>query len=388
MSRLLLCTTGDNKGVTLIEVIMAVIIAGILVTVALRSASTVSENGRIEETKSELESLAQAIAGNPETEHNGFRNDFGYVGDVGTLPPNLDALETNPGGYSSWRGPYIKKRFNQITNDLTTDAWGSAYTYNGITITSSGSGSDIVKQVATSENDLLRNTVSGNVYDLDGSPPGSVYKDSLVVSLTFPNGSGSYVTQGMYPDIGGFFTFDSIPIGTHSLLLRYLPNSDSLKRYVSVTPGSTVYNEYFMGNNYWYASSGSGGPGGSGLAYVSGTAQTYGGTCNGVQFDIENSSGSSISLTSVAISWSSPTSFYKDASIDGTTIFDNANPRNGSGTLINFSAITIPAGSSVTIDLGGFKQNTTGGPNVDISNTDFTVTFSDGSVITFNSGSC
>ena len=35
---------------------------------------------------------------------------------------------------------------------------------------------------------------SGNVVDMDGTPPGPIYDDSLLVRITYPNGSGGTIT--------------------------------------------------------------------------------------------------------------------------------------------------------------------------------------------------
>ena len=91
-------------GYTLIELVIVIIILGIITTVAMRSIKDTNQTARIEETKKELEQLAIAIAGNPDLISGGQRTDFGYVGDIGALPPNLDALVQNPGGYTTWKG--------------------------------------------------------------------------------------------------------------------------------------------------------------------------------------------------------------------------------------------------------------------------------------------
>jgi prepilin-type N-terminal cleavage/methylation domain-containing protein len=160
----------QEHGFTLIEVIIVVVIAGILVTVALRSAGMIANTARTEETKQELEALATAMIGNPELENNGVRSDFGYVGDVGAMPPNLDALYSNPGSYATWRGPYIDNEFTQKTDDYKKDAWDAAYAYGGVNITSHGSGSDIVRTLGKSTDDFTLNQVKGIVLDLDGTP--------------------------------------------------------------------------------------------------------------------------------------------------------------------------------------------------------------------------
>ncbi|MDZ4724100.1 MAG: type II secretion system protein [candidate division Zixibacteria bacterium] len=241
----------ENSGFTLVELVIAIVIAGILATVALRSGKTISDISRVEETKAELDALATAIAGNATLANNSVRTDFGYVGDVGALPANLDALYTNPGGYATWRGPYIPNRFSQVADDYKKDSWGVDYTFGSTTITSTGGGTSIVRKVAEASSDLTINRVTGILYDLDGTPPGSTYKDSITLRLTIPNGTGSTITKTKTPNAGGFFTFDSIPIGNHDLQVIYKPLNDTTSRFVTVTPKSTVYNEHAFSTNLW-----------------------------------------------------------------------------------------------------------------------------------------
>jgi len=242
----------SNDGFTMIDVIITIIIAGILAAVALRSVVKLTDTAKTEETKQELEELEYAIVGNPGIYNDDTKANFGYVGDVGAFPANLDALFTNPGGYASWNGPYVKRRLEQDATDYKVDAWGTGYTYaGGVTITSSGSGSDIVRKIGEATGDFTANGVDGIVLDLNGTPPGATYNDSVSVRLTVPNGSGSYTTMTTIPDNGGFFSFNSVPIGNHDLMVIYLPTSDTLKRFVSVLPKSREYGEYYLSANFW-----------------------------------------------------------------------------------------------------------------------------------------
>ena len=247
---------GNRSGLTLVEVVLVVVITGILATIALRSAGIVSNTAKVEETKQELDALAFAIVGNQELQNNGVRSDFGYVGDVGAMPPNLDALHSNPGSYSTWNGPYIENRFSQISDDFKKDAWGELYQYSaGVTITSTG-GPGISRKLANSVTDLLQNQVSGVVYDLDGTPPGDSYNDSVSVHLIVPDGAGGRTTRTTTPEAGGYFSFNSIPIGNHTLSVIYLPDSDTLKRFVTILPNSSIYSEYYLPSDVWADSSG------------------------------------------------------------------------------------------------------------------------------------
>ena len=48
---------------------------------------------------------------------------------------------------------------------------------------------------------------------------------------------------------------DSIPLGNHSLGIVKLPEADTLMRFVTVTPGSSTYQEYRLTVNVWYGGS-------------------------------------------------------------------------------------------------------------------------------------
>ncbi len=374
------------NGFTLVEVILVIIIAGILATVAMKSAGEVSETSRVEQTKQELDALSIAIVGNPQLESNGVRTDFGYVGDIGAMPPNLDALVSNPGGYSTWNGPYIKQRFSQISDDHRKDAWGADYAYTGgVNITSSGSGSDIVRKFGRSTDELLYNTVSGTVLGNAGSPPGITYRDSVFVRLIAPNGTGGLTIRTNYVGLDGYFSFDSLPIGNHDLELIYIPDDDTLRRFVSILPGSSPYSVYPLATSDWIAGSGGGGD----LTHVPGSDTTYGVQCRDISFWMTNTSATDVTISSITLTWSTPTAYYRSVIFNGTMVVDENNPHVGSGETATFSAAqTVIAGASVKMQVEIFKANPTGGANVDMSNTIFAVLLSDGTTFDMTSGSC
>jgi general secretion pathway protein G len=225
-------------GFTLIELVIVILLVGVLATIATHKMSTSIETAQYEQTKKELDQLARAIVGNPEVYVNGARTDFGYVGDVGALPPTLDALVQNPGGYATWDGPYMATSFE--SDGFKKDAWGVNYIYTDTLIRSTGSGSNIDKLFASNSADLLNNVVEGVVVDAGSAMPGAIYQDSLVIHLVYPDGSGSYTTASTNPDAKGNFSFPSVPIGAHMLNVIYSPDSDTVSYNVSVNPGNVV----------------------------------------------------------------------------------------------------------------------------------------------------
>lgn len=365
----------NDRGLTLIELVVVLVITGILVTVAMRSGVQITQTGRVEETRQELDALAFAIAGNPELQTNGARSDFGYVGDVGSLPSDLDALATNPGGYTTWRGPYIRNRFTQIADDYKRDAWGVLYAYSGTQITSSGSGDDIVRSIASSASEFTLNGVTGNIFDRDGTPPGPVYNSSISVRLQVPNGIGGIATKSRTPDPGGYFTFDSIPIGNHDLLISYTPSNDTIQRIVTVPPASNVHVECAFGSNYWTDD--------TTLTLVPGSDSVFGSpACTDIGFWLVNNTGSTKTITSIRVTWLSPTAYYKQIIWNGTVVFDlGGSPRGESGVTYALSpSAVILDGQKVKVSVLEFRQNNSGGGGgpVSMSANTISILLSDG----------
>ncbi len=384
--------TANVRGITMIEVVMVIVISAILVSVALKSVVTVTETGRVEETKQEMEQLDFAIQGNPDLENSGVRTDFGYVGDVGALPEGLDSLYNRPSGYTTWNGPYIERKFSQITNDFKEDAWGVSYSYNGgIEITSTGSGSNIVRKLANSADDLLSNGVTGIILDNDGAPPGSEC-DTVRIDLILPDGTGGILRDSTYPDASGYFSFESVPIGNHDLEIIYMPLDDTLRRFVSVLPNSVLYQEYFLTFRPWSEIT----PTSSCFEYVAGSASTIGAgsICDGIEFRVHNTCGVPKEINSITLVWSSPTAFYQYVVWDGKNVVARTSDRVASGETAVFSGGTnqgwADGGEIIEVSVELFRDTqASGSPDpVVMSSVDFTVTLSDGSTFTFNSGTC
>ncbi|MDD4051711.1 MAG: prepilin-type N-terminal cleavage/methylation domain-containing protein [candidate division Zixibacteria bacterium] len=234
-----------NRGFSLIELLIVIVVLGIMAAVATKSMTGSVESKRHNETEREMEILARAIVGDPGLAQNGRRCDFGYVGDVGAFPPNLQALVQNPGGYSTWRGPYLPPSFTQDSTGFKLDAWGASYAYSGgLTITSTGGGSTMTKLIADAANDYLRNRFAGIVKDAADSLPGIKYRDSVNIRLVVPDGSGGTLVKNIKPDASGTFALDSLPAGIHKLCVIFIPDADTLVRYITVLPRNKTGRPY------------------------------------------------------------------------------------------------------------------------------------------------
>lgn len=224
---------GDNNGFTLIEIVIVIIILGILAGVATMQFGSNINDAKFEATMSEMNALANAIVGNQMNSSNGTRTNFSYVGDIGSLPPNLDALYSNP-GFSTWNGPYMD---GPTLASIKTDEWGVNYIFQDTLIRSVGSGQNIDKVFALSTASLLSNRLDGRIIDASGNRPSLSYVDSVLIRLYFPDGTGGIASPFTNPDTKGQFSFTGIPIGMHTLEIIYLPENDTIQHSVSINPG-------------------------------------------------------------------------------------------------------------------------------------------------------
>lgn len=300
---------GSEKGMTLIELVMVIIIIGIISGVAMKTMESSIETGRIESTRTEMQALADAMVGKPDLMSNGSRIDFGYVGDVGSLPPDLDALVAAPSGFSTWKGPYISNNFVEASDDFKKDGWGVEYAYGGgLTITSSGSGSNLTKQLAADITDLTANSIRGTILDAESIPPGT-HSGEVDVIIEYPDGAGSMSMLTVNPSPSGNYSLAGLPMGNHTVTVVSTTTNDTVFSYVTVPPRSSVINNIRFGYALW---SGGGGPGGgSGVEYVAGSAITTNGGRD-VEFNITNNSGANITIDWLeAVYTHSPTAYYE-----------------------------------------------------------------------------
>ena len=124
----------DQRGFTLVELLIVVIILAVLSGIAVPSYMALRNRARVAATENEMKNIATAL------ELYNADNEAYPAGDINDLKAALEG--DGPDGAAG--GPYM-------ANVPTVDAWNSAYVYaiileadgGGYSLTSNGSGTDI-----------------------------------------------------------------------------------------------------------------------------------------------------------------------------------------------------------------------------------------------------
>lgn len=100
---------GKARGFTLLELLVVLAILGMIAAFAGPRIFKYLSSARADSARVQLENLGQGI-------------DL-YKLEVGTYPPDLEALVSQPAGGERWNGPYLKKPV------IPQDPWGNEYVY-------------------------------------------------------------------------------------------------------------------------------------------------------------------------------------------------------------------------------------------------------------------
>lgn len=387
----------SNRGFTLLELSVSIGIISLLVSGTVFLVSLEVDTARQSETIGKLLTLKRAIVGDPRIVTKESRTDFGYMGDMGSLPAQLSDLwirGTKPVfSYDNakrtgagWAGPYMEVGPLEFSNELTLDAWGNPIQYLVQTGTSSvtgqeyrarifsygpdgtaGGGDDITSEIYTTE---ILSTVVSYVRDSSGNP-----MPNVPIKMNYP-ANGVLITASTSSGADGSYSFSGIPTGSRS---------------VTIEPK---------------------------LVYSEGSGVTTGGGDNVEFVMISFTCGTITSATATF----DTTAFYKKFLVGNNTVFNNATNLAGSGELVTFSsAIDISwsgcggggtglsqvfpariqsaftqlpdqdigagasAGKSFRMKMNLFETLENGtGTSVNMTGTSISVTFSNGSVATFS----
>ena len=369
----------SRKGFTLVEVIVILVVLSILAAMAVPVALRIFERTAEDTTREEMNNLKKALLGDPQKLQTSFRNDFGFLGDIGCLPttafpaaPALDRLSTQgtyPGwtfdsakqAGAGWKGPYITGAPGE---EFTKDQLGNSYVYTPAggacpltaTLASNGpdglpsTADDITTSIVANETTA---TIRGTVKNTSGAGLGSV-----PVELYYPSNGTLTTSSPATTDASGNYSFSSAPFGA---------------RAVKANPT---------------------------LVLVPGSITVTGGSNNDVNFQITNYSGSSVTVSSVNVTCPVGVGQWDDVQFDNQTGDSGGNHPCGTAIAVSGGNYTLnanptPAGAmrvvvdspdtqlpDLTLRGGGTTRavelldfETSGGSNVDMRNRTLTVTF-------------
>jgi len=221
-----------RKGFTLIEVIVILVVMSILAAVAVPVALRVFETAAEDATREEMINLKKAMIGDSNRQQNAARGNFGFLGDMGRLPINLDELyrqgslpsfsyDNVKQAGAGWKGPYITGSFSgEEADEFKKDGLGNDYAMtvgpnqlDGM-LTSSGSdgvpgtADDISLAILSVETTA---TLRGSVKDALGNGISNVS-----VNLNFAS-NGILTSVTATTDTNGNYSFSSVPFGPRSV---------------------------------------------------------------------------------------------------------------------------------------------------------------------------
>ena len=241
------CRKGRNRGVTMLELSIALVVLGVLVGLAVPLTLNVMINSRINGTRDQLKNLQRAIVGDDAL------GTFGFVGDMGRLPESLDQLlqRGNQPIYSTahtyaigmgWNGPYLL----ESGSDALKDAFGNKLDYGVVgkgQIRSAGADGDFgtaddlvypsepLNVLGRVHVEVLRPRTDGTV---QRDPPG------VMVRVYYCAGASESSIVATHPP----FVFEDLVRGVHAV--RVMP---TVVGEESETVNGTIALARVLGNN-------------------------------------------------------------------------------------------------------------------------------------------
>ena len=128
----------SERGFTLIEILMVILLVGIISGVAIPQFIDFRSDAKAAVTKNRMNELRMAIVGDPRQVANGQYVNAGFLNHVGSVPTSLNDLTAqgtfqayDPFAKRGWRGPYV----STAETNWNRDAWGTLFQYTAATRT-------------------------------------------------------------------------------------------------------------------------------------------------------------------------------------------------------------------------------------------------------------